>query len=80
VLTELQPGLGYMLSRHLSAAKLASCPQLGLAIEVLMAAGADGYMHGVPTEAPAWNELAAVLSSGLAEFNHKIRLHRPRFL
>ena len=43
--TDLQPGVSFLLSRHLSS-KLASSPELGLAVEVLMAGSAEA---GVPT-------------------------------
>ena len=42
---DLQPGVSFLLSRHLSS-KLASSPELGLAVEVLMAGSAEA---GVPT-------------------------------
>ena len=38
---DLQPGLGFLLSRHLSSTKLEERPELGLAIEVLMVADAS---------------------------------------
>ena len=51
VLHELQPGLKYLLSRHLNAARLDANPALLLAVEVIMAAtSGDAGDYGLTTD------------------------------